>query len=84
MEKSLLKLTNNKHLVYLIQEYTRKEYKFLKELENNTLWLLSECDKCYFYTNYIKGITFNWYERSFTAKIYYDVGIKWDIKYIMI
>jgi hypothetical protein len=36
MEKILNKLELNKHLVYIIQEYSRNEYAFLNELNEKT------------------------------------------------
>jgi hypothetical protein len=35
MEKYLSELINNKHLIYIIQEYSREKYTFLEEYNKN-------------------------------------------------
>jgi hypothetical protein len=59
MDRILNKVISNKHLIYIIQEYSRKEYTFLKELIEKTRILSSgvemftECPEIY-HEKYVK------------------------------
>lgn len=79
MERSLSILINNKNLLYIIQEYSRKEYLFLKELKTNIMWLCNECDKYWFYDKYFLDTRL--LKHSFVSKICYHKYSKWDINY---
>lgn len=64
MEKYLFKLINNKHLLYIILEYSRKEHTFLKELKENTESIyerLDEWDNCLLEYHKILRYNNNWY-----------------------
>jgi hypothetical protein len=42
----------NKHLIFIIQEYVKKEYSFLNELQKETELLKRDSDCFYTYENY--------------------------------
>jgi hypothetical protein len=81
MEKKLNKLFS-KHLIYIIQEYSREEYTFLKELKNSTQWLKIECDRYYFYDNMTRNLLYNNRILKYKSQIYYSVHTRWDVKFI--
>lgn len=52
MEKILNKLISNKHLIYIIQEYSRDHYTFLEDLETETNILYYQLESHIYYENF--------------------------------